>query len=386
MKIALVIREFSLAKGGAERYAVNLSRELLKLGHQVHIFANSFLEANDPAAAGLLFHRVPIVNLTSAARDLSFASNFRKILQKEKFDIVNGLTRVYPVDVYRAGGGLHGEWLAARYPSGFRRHLAFLLDPVHLATLHLERQMLKPGNFRRIITNSKFWKSALETFGNVPAERIDVVYNGVNTSTFHPKVKELYRQETRRKLRLSDEARVILFSGNNFGPKGLGTLIKALSLLSEELADLYLLVLGRGRKEPFQRLAQKSALSHRVIFAGFAKEPERFYGASDLFVLPTRYDPFANVCLEALASGLPVITTTANGASEIIENGKNGFILEDVQDFKALAGLIRRFFLEADRQEFSSLAHEIASVFTVERNARQTLAVYEKALAEKGCQ
>ena len=187
-------------------------------------------------------------------------------------------------------------------------------------------------------------------------------------------------------MRLSDEARVILFSGNNFGPKGLGTLIKALSLLKEELADLCLLVLGRGRKGPFQRLAQKLRIAQRVVFAGFAKEPERFYGASDLFVLPTKYDPFANVCLEALASGLPVITTTANGASEIIENGKYGFILEDVQDFKALAGLIRRFFLEADRQEFSNLSHEIASVFTVERNARQTLAVYEKVLAEKGRQ
>jgi len=254
---------------------------------------------------------------------------------------------------------------------------------MHLVNLLLERKIFNGPCFSHFITNSELVRRQLiEEKGLLP-EMISLVYNGVDFRRFNPRLSERYREKVRKDLKLPARAPVVLFLANNFRRKGLRTLLSALRAASEEVEDLALIVAGRSKARLFESLVRRLGLSDAVRFVGFTSEPEKFFGASDLFILPTRYDPFANVCLEALASGLPVITTRANGASEIIKNGKNGFILEDCRDFKTLAGLIRRFFLEADRTRMSQAARQSVREFSIKNCVEKTLSVFEDVLREK---
>ena len=113
-------------------------------------------------------------------------------------------------------------------------------------------------------------------------------------------------------------------------------------------------------------------------FAGPVADPERWMAAADLFVLPTLYDPFANTCLEALASGLPVITTTANGAAEILEEGRTGAAIPDPRDVEALAGRIVEFLQPARREERTAAARAAAEALPMEEHLKQVLSLYEE--------
>ena len=148
------------------------------------------------------------------------------------------------------------------------------------------------------------------------------------------------------------EAFVILFVSNNFRLKGLDYLIKSLSELKREgLRPFKLLVLGRDRQAPYRRRPfRRLGVSGEVLFVGSTDEPERYYGAADLLVHPTFYDPCSLTVLEALASGLPVITSSSNGASGILHQGKEGFVITDPRDEKDLEDKMS-FFLDPKRRE-----------------------------------
>ncbi|GAJ05049.1 unnamed protein product, partial [marine sediment metagenome] len=134
---------------------------------------------------------------------------------------------------------------------------------------------------------------------------------------FHPKNRALFREEIREEFNIGNDEFLILFVGSGYRRKGLRYLIEAISLLKEE-KPLKVLVVAKGKKRPYLRLARRLGREDKIIFTGGRKDLRKFYAASDLFVLPTVYEPFGNVCLETLASGLPIIVSRAGGAAEII--------------------------------------------------------------------
>jgi len=150
MKIALIRKEYTLSWGGAEIYVVNLSRQLLEMGHEVHIFANTF---DRPSIPGITFHKVPMLVFFSPLKNLTFALNTKRLLKKEDFDIVNGFSQVYHQDIYRMGDGLHLHFLRTKSPNTLLRFLTYL-NPRHLSILLIEKQIFKPQNFHHIIANS----------------------------------------------------------------------------------------------------------------------------------------------------------------------------------------------------------------------------------------
>jgi hypothetical protein len=153
--------------------------------------------------------------------------------------------------------------------------------------------------------------------------------------------------------------------------------------MGSKAAALKVLVVGRGNPKPYQRLADRQGVAGKLIFAGEEKSIEKYYGASDFLVLPTIYDPFSNVCLEALACGLPVITTESNGAAEIITQGKNGYTIEDAADAKILAQKITLLLSQDRRETMARHALSTAQHYTTGENAQKTIALYEKVLARK---
>lgn len=176
---------------------------------------------------------------------------------------------------------------------------------------------------------------------------------------------------------------VILFVSNNFRMKGLGFLIKALARMKKASdASFKLLILGRDRRDFYLRLARGMGILEEVVFAGSTDEPEKYYGASDLLVHPTFYDACSLTVLEALASGLPVITTHSNGASGIITQGQEGFIIADPRDDQALAEKIL-FFLDREKMERASMAaRHLAESYSDERNWTEMRNIFQKNLLE----
>jgi len=355
-----------------------LAEGLLKRGHEVHVFARRW-EPDVPK--GIIFHRVPTLKGPSFITALSFSSNVKRLLQRERFDIINSFDRTLYQDVYRAGDGVHREWrkrLLEITPNPLVR-LLILLNPLHLSLLFLEKRILKENNYKKIIAISKEGREEIIKYYGVRPEDITVIYNGVNLEEFHPKNRALFREEIREEFNIGNDEFLLLFVGSGYRRKGLRYLIEAISLLKEE-KPLKVLVVAKGKKRPYLRLAKRLGVKNRIAFAGGRKDLRKFYAASDFFVLPTIYEPFGNVCLETLASGLPIIVSRTSGAAEIITEGENGLLLEDPRDSQELAKKIRHTFDDRFRGNLSKNARILAENFTVDKNVEKTLEVYQQVI------
>jgi UDP-glucose:(heptosyl)LPS alpha-1,3-glucosyltransferase len=177
-----------------------------------------------------------------------------------------------------------------------------------------------------------------------------------------------------------------MFVSNNFRLKGLQYLIPAIYHLKnlKPKTPFSLLVIGKDRPDPFIKLARGIGVGERLIFAGGIREKmECWYGASDCLVHPTLFDPFSNVCLEALASGLPVITSKYNGAMEIMNHGEEGFVLSDPSSKEEIA-IRMEAFLERDfLHQASRKARNLAEAYSIERNAMEVIDLYRDVISHK---
>ena len=144
-----------------------------------------------------------------------------------------------------------------------------------------------------------------------------------------------------------------------------------------------MLVVARGKKRFYLRLARRLGVEDKIIFTGGRKDLRKFYAASDLFVLPTIYEPFGNVCLETLASGLPIIVSKTSGAAEIITEGDNGLLLKNPRDSRELAEKIRLAFDNRFRNKLSKNARTLAENFTVDENVEKTLEIYREVISDR---
>jgi UDP-glucose:(heptosyl)LPS alpha-1,3-glucosyltransferase len=365
MKIG-VIRQRYTAIGGAERYLDGVIRELVARGHDVHVFANSW----PSDSKGFTFHRVPMVRVTSFLKVLSFAVSATTAVRQARCELVFSLERTLDQDVYRAGDGCHREWLRqrARFVSPLKK-LNILLNPLHQTLLAIERATFSPRCTGRIIANSHRGKKEIVELYGYPAERIDVIHNGVDTGRFKP-----------GKERLPGDRVTLLFAGTGWERKGLAFAIRALASLP---LHVRLRVAGKGNVSQYQALARTVGVAQRVEFVGANEDIAEVYQQADLLVHPAIYEPFANVCLEALACGLPVITSAANGASEIIAEGKNGAVVEHPEQSAALAGAIGPFLDYGRRAEASRAARATAEAHGWEAHITETLRILTLSLVEK---
>jgi UDP-glucose:(heptosyl)LPS alpha-1,3-glucosyltransferase len=378
MKIALVRKDYTDKKGGAENYAVTLSRQLARLGQEVHIYA---AKIDAPKSEKIFAHLVPLPRIRTFARHISFAKNCEKMLRAEKFDIINGLSRIWHQDIYRSGDPLFIHWLKSHKPNIADRFFS-VINPKQKAMLSLEKKVFTSKMLRRVIAISNLDKTLISRYYGVPHQNICVIYNGVDFERFNPGVRR-FRTEVRRQLGVPEDSVVALFVALDFKRKGLNSLIKSLALLESRGENLICVVVGNGKSSKYQARAKRCGIAHRIVFAGTSANVEQFYGAADFFVFPTLYDPFANVHLEALACGLPVITTREAGGAELIREGENGFVISPSDNVNELSEKILALMDGAVREKMSRIAAESVKDFTVERNARSVLKLYTEVLEEK---
>lgn len=336
MKIALAIKNFSRAAGGAEGYSVNLADALVHAGHEAHVFANRWSE---PVPNGVVLHQVPMIGFSSLLKIATFPWFAARRIEEKQYDAIVGLTPLFSQDVYRVGEGLHPDVLRSRYPTLGRR-LARYVNPKHGLILALEHRLFSPARTRAVITNSALVRERVIRLYGYPPSRVHAITNGVDLDRFAPRRESAERKVEREQWRIPPDVPVLLFIANDFERKGLWTLIEALGHSRLRSLPWRLLVIGKDRAGPYRRRVERLGIADRLIFSGVTDRIERLYAAGDCLVLPTLYDPFANVCIEAMASGLPVITTRANGASELITNGVDGWILRDAGRPEDLASKI----------------------------------------------
>lgn len=383
MRIALTIEHFEPRRGGGETYCCNFARMLRREGHEVHVFAFTW----DESETDFVYHRIPWPP-RRIFRRYFFATRAQMLLRHEEFDIVHGFGKSIYMDVFRPGGGVHRAWMKhqtraaegafARF--GVRLRQQFSMD--QRLVLRLERLQFGPGGRHHIIAVSNLVRAEIiDNYGCEP-ERITVVHNGANLARYTPDIRKKFRAETRRELGFSDDHIMLLFLGHNFKRKGLHALIRALPHLKEQDAPFRVVVVGKGRRKPCDRIAEALGVSDLIQYAGATDTPERFYAAADVFCFPSYYDPCANVVLEALACGLPVVTSTTNGSGEILAPGREGYAV-DPDDTPRLAECIGEFFDRGRRDEAAKAARALAEAHPIERNFRDVMAVYDKVLARK---
>lgn len=312
-----LIRQRYAADGGAERFVARLLQAMRQKDLHVTLITRAW-----HGAAGLDVLTVDPFYIGRTWRDWSFARAVRRLLAEHRFDIVQSHERVAGCDIYRAGDGVHREWLRQRSrvlgPLGRLRQR---FSPYHLYTLAAERRLFESPKLRAVVCNSNMVKDEIKQSFAVPDERIHVIRNGVDTNSYHPDLRR-HRGAVRARLNVRDDVLVFLFVGSGFERKGLATALAGLV----EIPGAHMVVVGRDRHiARFRRQAGRLGVIDRVHFEGVQPDVRPYYGAADGLILPTLYDPFPNVVLEAMASGLPVITSTKCGAAELIRNGVNGF-------------------------------------------------------------
>jgi UDP-glucose:(heptosyl)LPS alpha-1,3-glucosyltransferase len=281
------------------------------------------------------------------------------------------MERVETCNVYRAGDGVHAAWLErrARYEPRWRS-LFRRFSRKHAALCALEAAMFRPDGVRLVIANSEMVKREILERYEYPAERICVIHNGAPPAPA-PAEQAAMREATRQELGLAPDEYVLLFAGSGWERKGLRFAIEATNRATG--CRPILLVAGDGRERGLPA-------SERVRFLGAVRGLARYFAAADAFILPTIYDPFSNACLEALAAGLPVITTRANGFAEILAEGE-GSVVEGPKDIEALFQAIKHWACAARREEIRPRLLAKGARFSVEENLRATLAALTETAA-----
>ena len=369
LRIAL-IRQRYRDDGGAERFVARALDALREQGTELTIIARKWQTRADIRAV-----RCNPFYLGRTWRDAGFARCVCAHLGKEHYDIVQSHERIACCDVYRAGDGVHREWLRQRartLPPAAR--LAQALNPYHRYTLAAERRLFEAPRLKAVICNSRMVREEILRYFRIDEKKLHVIYSGVDIDAFHPRLKQ-QRQAVRRQLDIPDAAPVFLFVGSGFLRKGLAAAIAGLEHTPQ---NAQLVIVGQDKHaDRFEGLARKRGLAARCHFLGAQADVKPYYGAADVLVLPTLYDPFPNVILEAMAAGLPVITSEKCGGAEFIREGENGYSC-DALDTRRLGRHMNSIIAKADKlRAMGAAARATVEPYDLQAMSRRLLALYE---------
>jgi UDP-glucose:(heptosyl)LPS alpha-1,3-glucosyltransferase len=344
--------------------------------HEVHIFANTLGDLNNNS---VIFHKVPILKKPPLVELGSFIFNSTVRLIGRHFDIIhsqgsnaivqNVITNhtTLAAKLEALGHVEENERQGVAYRIHDRIYYAFLLK--------IEAIIYSPKSNRRVVAVSEGVRREIAIHYGKPIDEITVVHNGVDLERFHPGNRALHRKEIREQLHLTSEDFVVLFVGGDWWRKGLQFAIRALALI--DLNRLKLLIVGDWRRDEYVELAKDLKISERVIFAGKSTEVQKYYAASDIFLLPSFYEAFSLGTLEAAASGLPLLVTKINGTEELVQEGYNGYFIS--RDPSEIAEKIKLLMSDPYLlKSTSGNARKSAEDYSWDKAAQKLVRVYEE--------
>ena len=355
MRVALIARRFDPAGGGTERDLIVTAQCLVAAGHDLTIYT-----AEARGAPG----RWPVVQVGSRwpggpFRLMRFAWDAPAQARRDGAELVLSFARAVGADILRSGGGAHSVYLrAAQRWRGNWAAAAMRLRPYHRAQIIAERAAFKSPTLRCTIAVSELVrKQLIDEFGLEP-EKAVTLYNGVDLERFRPaglaeraRFRQMYEVET--------GAPVVAFAGHGFARKGLGPLLEAWPALK---SHPFLLVAGSDRSAVrYIRMAHRLRIGSRVRFLGAVGQIEQLFRAADAFALPSFFEPFGNVAMEAMAAGLGVMVSAQCGVAELLPPGMRPFVVKDPADpgeiAERLAALLETKHLTEDEARAAAEAH-----------------------------
>jgi len=362
MNQQLYIVRRNSGQGGAERVAERLAKNFSDLFDVHRLWAGNLFNGHKiPGVSGApwwrswwytqFINQLPIYNSTSVVYSLEYGPN---------------------CDIYRAGDGVHRLNVLRRY--GERK--SWMVNPWHWLAPKLEKNSFESARY--IIANSELVKSHIvETYPHVE-RKIITIYNGFDSTVF--KISDKSKGAIRAEIGLPVEAdKVLLFSGSGFERKGLHHAINIVVKLHERGCKAYLVVVGKGNSDYVKNVINQLGLKDYIVFKGLVSNVEQYYQAADLMVLLTRYDPFSNSSLEALACGCPVITTCNNGVKEVMKPF-SGLVVSDASEENVISGCAA--FIVNQMPDPVKIAKSVSHL-SAENEKRAHLEVINKVFLEK---
>lgn len=382
MNIALVIFRAQVHRGGAERYVNDLAIALKDRGHRVTILASS-----GEAPEGVAFVRIGASGLTRKAKYLRFCSNVEQHLQANRYDIVHSCLPIRTCDVYHAHSGI--ESLSLR--DGHLKHTALTkqvvtkfsnqLNAKRKAFAEMEASMLASALPPTVLCLSNRERDEAKLMFPTSREQFVTLYSFPNDARFGLKDVAATRKRMRKQLSLGGTQTMFLFIGNDFERKGLATAIRAIGLMKDPCCMLY--VVGEGDTHHYSNLALRCGAVGRVMFLGKSDNVRELLAAADALVLPTRSEPFGMVVVEAMLMGVPPVVSRVAGASEIIEDGRNGFVIDDPTNAQTWADAMTKLTAPSLRESLSKICLEQRERFSYENHLKALETIYSARKSRK---
>ncbi len=333
-------------RGGVERIIYECARYLAGRGHDVAVYASEF-EMN---GAAVQCRHVP--SKRGLLQPISYFRESSRMLKRDRYDALGTFGCVCPEGGVYWAQSVHAAWLdkakAFRKPWSPARWKQ-RLNPAHPILLGLEKRHFRPGGYRKVIALTDDVKADLRHYYNVPEEDIVVIPNGFAPDEFNASKALSEREAARREFGFNGE-RVIVFVANELERKGFPALLRAVESLGDP--GLRLLVAGRIAPEP-----------HPLVkYVGGTGDVARCYAAADVFALPTQYEAWGLVIVEAMACGLPVLTSRLAGAAVTVREGAAGQLLDDPKDVSEIAAKLRPLLdgAHSGREEISASVADYA--------------------------
>lgn len=371
VKVGLVLESFDPQKGGLEQWTWQFATRLLARGHEVHVVACRFADPGD----NLQVIRHP-VEPSSSPWKLALA--METTLRRLHLDLIHDMGCGWHADIFHPHGGstraLH-EHNLLRIPRW--RQIRFWREKRYRERVEIERRQHQRES-AKIVAVSNLVRDHFRRWHEIPPNRLHVIPNGVDPEHFSPVQCAPLRAPMRRSLGCSDEDILFLLVAHNLLLKNADSAIRAFSRLRTTHPAARLVLVGGRRPKPYLRLVEKLGLQGRITFIAPTEDVRSYYAAADIHLHPTWYDPCSLVALEALACGKTVITTHFNGVSEMMTDGKEGFLLHDPADLETLTNQMRKLCDPELRTRMSACARQLALTHTLDQQIDGFLDLYQE--------
>lgn len=364
-------------RAGVERIVFECARFLAGRQHEVTVYANEW--EPDPTQPQIRYVRVPTRKTIPFLAGYSYFLNSTRLIGRARYDVLNTHGCICPFGGVMWVQSIQKAWLETsrrfRAPFSWPR-IRQRLNPLHPVLLHLENKHFRERRYRKLIGTTPTIRKELHRLYGVPPEDVEIIPNGFSEEEFNPARRESLREKAREELGLRPDNVVLLFAANELMRKGYKTLLRALQMLGAP--EMRVLVVGRADRAEAIHGAAVAGLSDQIIVCGPSQDIGRYHAAADVFVLPTQYEAFSLAILEALGSGLPVVTTRVPGAQDAIRPGVNGELVEP-DAAEELCECLRRFRDPDTRQRYTAQASQSVR----EYRWSEILQRYEKLLFQE---
>ena len=374
MRLAIV-RQHYHHDGPVERVTERALEALLERNVAVSLYTRTWPRTRlqliepvicDPFFAGALW------------RDWGFARSACVLVRRSKPSLVESHEPMLCCDVYRAGNGVHAVWLDERLKrASAAERLSISCSPRNRYLLGIERRMFASPWLRAVICNSKMVRDEIRSRFALPEAKLPVIYNPVDSAHFHPGLRA-DRAKLLATHGIAAETTVYLAVAGDASRCEVGAAIDALAVLSP---PAHLIVVGDdGGLSRHRDRAHALGISERVTLAGQQADLRPYYGAADAFVLPSLYDPSPVSAFEAMACGIPIVTTTMSGAAELVLEHKGGLICPSA-DIAALAAQMSVLQDTTTRAHFAANARRAILPLSPTATTLQVVLLYRDLLA-----